>query len=58
MVADPVHFRPDPDPTNQNFEIRILQALTKNQFKHQIFFINQTSSDIFKLIFLLSFLEL
>jgi len=22
-VADPVHFRPDPDPEDQNFEIRI-----------------------------------
>ena len=35
-VADPVHFRPDPDPANQNFKnrIRILLAHTKNQFKY------------------------
>ena len=35
-VADPVYFRPDPDPENQNFKnrIRILLALTKNQFNH------------------------
>ena len=46
-VADPVHFRPDP--TNQNFEnwIRILLALTKNQFKHFNFFHSKhISSDI------------
>ena len=38
-VADPVHFRPDPDPANWNFKnrIRILLPLTKNQFKHQLF---------------------
>ena len=54
-VADPVHLRPDPDPPNQNFEnrirlrIRILLSLTKNQFKHLIFFsshIKHISSDI------------
>ena len=35
-VADPVHFRPDPDPAAQDLKslIRILLALTKNQFKH------------------------
>ena len=39
-VADPVHFRPDPDPANQNFNnrIRILLALSKNQLKHPNFF--------------------
>ena len=47
-VADPVHFWPDPDPANQNFQnriririwfpIQILLALTKNQFKHLILF--------------------
>ena len=39
-AADPVHFRPDPDPANQNFKnrIRILLALTKNQFKNLILF--------------------
>ena len=43
-VADPVHFRPDPAPANQNFvnRIRILWALTKNQFKHLNFFSHQT----------------
>ena len=54
-VADPVHFRPDQDPTNQNFEkrIRILLALAKNKFKHPIFVIgiNQISSDFFMLNF-------
>jgi len=49
-VADPVHFRPDPDPANQHFtkRLRILLALAKNQFKHLIFFshINQISTDI------------
>ena len=54
-VADLVHFwpdpAPDPDPANQNFEnrIRILMALTKNQFKHLNFFltsITYISSDI------------
>ena len=43
-----------PDPANQNLKnrIRILLALTKNQFKHLIFFhINQISSDIFMLFF-------
>ena len=48
-VADPVHFRPDPDPANQNFkfQIRILLALTKNQFKLLNFFhIKHISSDI------------
>ena len=48
-VADQVHFRPDPDPANHNFKkrIRILLALTKNQFKHLNFVhINQISSDI------------
>ena len=52
-VADPVRFRPDPDPANQDFKnrIRILLALTKNQFKHQIFFqINRISSDICMMI--------
>ena len=41
-VADPVHFRPDPDPENLNFKnrIRILLALTK------------ISLNIFMLIFL------
>ena len=36
-VADPVHFRPDPDPANQNFEdrIRVLLALAKNKIKHR-----------------------
>ena len=50
-VADPVHFWPDPDPANQNFKnwIRILLALTKNQFKHLHFFhIKHISSDIFE----------
>ena len=30
VVADPVHFQPDPDPPNQNFKnrLRILLALT------------------------------
>jgi len=48
-VADPVHFRPNPDPVNQNFKNRIcrLLALTKNKFKLQFFFINQISSDIY-----------
>ena len=52
-VADPVHFRPDPDPANQNFETgsRILLALTKNQLKHQIFFhVKHISSDIWMMI--------
>ena len=47
-VADPVHFRPDPDPANQNLKnrIRILLALTKNQLKHLNFFhIKHISSD-------------
>ena len=50
-VADPVHFRPDP--ANHNFKnrirvrIRILLALTKNQFKHLNFFhIKHISFDI------------
>jgi len=40
-VVDPVHFRLDPDPANQNFKNRIwiLLALTKNQFNHLIFFL-------------------
>ena len=53
-VADPVHFWQDPDPANQNFknQIRILLALTKNQFEHQNFFhINQICSDIWMVIF-------
>ena len=53
-VADPVHFRPDLDPANQNCKNRIpiLLALTKNEFKHlNLFHINQISSD-FLLIFL------
>ena len=48
-VADPVLFRPDPEPAYQNFKprIRILLALTKNQFNHLNFFhINHMSSDI------------
>ena len=50
-VADPFHFRPDPDPANQNFKnrIRILLALTKNQFKNLKFFSHQTY--VFLLIF-------
>ena len=46
-VADLVHFRPDP--ANQNFKnrIRILLALTKNQFNHVNFcHMYQISSDI------------
>ena len=49
-VADPVHFRPDPDTANQNFKnrIRILLAFIKNQLKHQILFhIDHISSEIF-----------
>jgi len=44
-VADPVHFRPDPE--NPNFEnrIRILLALIHNQFKHVKLFSYQ--SDFF-----------
>ena len=46
-VADPVHFRPDPAPANQNFKIgsgsRILLALkesiqTSKFFPHQTYF--------------------
>ena len=52
-VADPVHFRPDPDPANQNFKIGSGSYWhLKNQFKHQIFF-NSTipiSSDIWMMI--------
>ncbi len=51
-VADPVHFRPDPapdsDPAKKNFKnrilIRILLALTKNQFTHLNFFRNFSCS--------------
>ena len=53
-VADPVHFRPDPDPApdpgNQNFKNRIwiLLALTKNRFKQMNFFhFNHISSDTY-----------
>ena len=58
-VADTVHFRPDPapDPAIQNFKnrIRILLALTKNQFKHLNFFhIKHISSDI--IIFIIYFI--
>ena len=52
-VADPAHFRPDPNTAIQNFtdRIRILLVLTKNQFKHNIFFhINHISSDIWMMI--------
>ena len=52
-VADPVHFWLDPDPANQNLEnrIRILLALTKNQFKHlNLLNINHISSDIWMII--------
>jgi len=53
-VADPVHFQLDPatDPENQNFKnwIRILMALTKNQYKHLNFFhFKHISTDIEKL---------
>ena len=55
-VADPVHFRPDPDPANQYFKTgsRILLTLNKNQFKHLNFFhIKHISSDIwFMIIFI------
>ena len=49
-VADPVHFQPDPDPVYQNFKIRfrILLALTKNQFKHLIYFISIRFLQVFK----------
>ena len=48
-VADPIHFRQDPDPSNQNFKnrIRILLALIKNQFKHLKKFASY-QSDFFK----------
>ena len=53
--SNPVHFRPDPDPANQNVKnrIRILLALAKKEFKTSQFFfhINQISSDIWMLIF-------
>ena len=55
-VVDPVYFRPDPNNWNFKNWIRILRALTHNQFKHlPIFFlhINQISSDMFMLIFYL-----
>ena len=53
-VADPVHFRPAPDPANQNFEnrirIRIILALSY-QFKHRNFFhIKHISFDIWMMI--------
>ena len=53
MVADPVHFRPDP--ADQNFKnwLRVPDptGLTKNQFKNLIFFhINLSSSDIWMMI--------
>ena len=55
-------MRRDPDLANQNFKnrIRILLALTKNQFKQlRLFFhINQISYNIFKVIFYLKFEKL
>ena len=50
-VADPVHFRLDPDPANQNFKNRnrILLAIIKIQFKH-LHFLYQ--SDFFRHKFL------
>ena len=56
-VADPVHFRPDPDPANQNFKnrIRILLALTKKSiqtskfFSHQTYFFYYLNDDYFYL---------
>ena len=54
-VADPVHFRPDPE--NPNFEnrIRILLALIHNQFKHvKFFFISIRFLHIFLCLLFLS----
>ena len=47
-VADPVHFRPDPFPANQNFKkwIRILLEIKYNQFKHHFF--SSWQSDFFR----------
>ena len=49
-VADPVHFRPDPDPANQNFKIgsesRILLALKESIKTSKFFHIKHISSDI------------
>ena len=53
-VADPVHFRPDPDPANQNFKTgsgsRILLALQKSIQTSTFFHIKHISSDIWMMI--------
>jgi len=49
LLADPVHFRPDPDPANQTFENRIrIPDLNGTSQEHQICFLHITHLLIFE----------